>query len=419
MRYLFSFFLSAALLAQTETHSRNRVITSQQEQQWRNEIRRTLFVPAPLPALEAKTHGTFEPANGVIAERVTYATQFGLRIPAILYLPKSRAGKIPALIVVNGHGGDKFSWYAFYSGVLYAQAGAAVLTYDPAGEGERNIDRTSGTRAHDKVEAEPELARRLGGLMITDVMQAVSFLAGRAEVDPSRIAAAGYSMGSFVLSLACAVELRLKACVLVGGGNLDGPEGYWDKAKPMCQGIPYRSLAFLGDRAAALYSLHASRGATLVYNGLEDNTVGIPQHNHRELFFEDLQRRVEKMRGTRQGVFETGFVAGVGHRPHFVTRPVALWLERQLDFPSWTVESIRSMAETHVGRWSRAKGVELDPLYASEEREGGTPALGTSIPGLSRQGLSVFSIDEWQQQKKWLIHETWLEQAKARLASPE
>ena len=37
----------------------------------------------PLPALDAKTHGRFEAAPGVIAERVTYGTQFGMRIPAI------------------------------------------------------------------------------------------------------------------------------------------------------------------------------------------------------------------------------------------------------------------------------------------------------------------------------------------------
>jgi hypothetical protein len=40
-------------------------------------------------------------------------------VPAILYRPKSPSGSGPALIVVNGHGGDKYSWYAFYSGVLY------------------------------------------------------------------------------------------------------------------------------------------------------------------------------------------------------------------------------------------------------------------------------------------------------------
>jgi len=250
--------------------------------------------------------------------------------------------------------------------------------------------------------------------MMTDVIQAVSYLARRKEVDPGRIAAAGYSMGSFVLGLTCAVERRLKACVLVGGGNLDGPGGYWDKSKPMCQGIPYQSLAFLGDRAAAIYALHASRGATLVYNGLEDTTVGIPQHGHKQQFFEDIQRRTAKLRGSREGIFEFEFVPGVGHRPYFVTKPIASWLERQLDFPNWTEESIRAMPETHIGGWARAHGGQLDPLYASEEREGGTPALGALIPAPSRQTLSVFSAQEWQKRKDRMIHESWLEQARVR-----
>jgi len=387
---------------------------TEKEQQWRRQIKATLFVPDPLPRLAPRTHGRFEPAPGVVAERVSYGTQFGLRVPAILYLPKSGSGKAPAFIVVNGHGGDKYSWYAFYSGILYARAGAAVLTYDPAGEGERNIDRQSGTRAHDKVEDPPELARRLAGLMITDVMQAVSFLSQRPEVDATRIAAAGYSMGSFVLSLACAVDTRLKACVLAGGGNLDGPGEYWDKSKPMCQGIPYQSLMFLGDRPAALYALHAARGATLVFNGLEDSTVRIPPNA--EAFFQDLQRRVAELRGSSAGVFDTGFVPGVGHRPFFVTRPVALWLERRLDFPNWTEQSIPTMPETHVSQWAKQNGVEMDPLYSSEHREGGTRALDTGVPTLTRADLSVFTAQEWEQRKASLIHEEWLRQAKARLA---
>src|SRR5262249_44661712 len=142
-----------------------RLFTENQVTEWRSQIRKTLFVPEPLPALDVKSHGTFEPAPGVVAERITYSTEFGMRIPAILYRPKQYTGKIPAMIVVNGHGGDKYAWYAFYSGVAYARAGAAVLTYDPIGEGERHIDRKSGTRAHDKIQEPEEMGRRMGGLM--------------------------------------------------------------------------------------------------------------------------------------------------------------------------------------------------------------------------------------------------------------
>jgi dipeptidyl aminopeptidase/acylaminoacyl peptidase len=119
-----------------------------------SEIASTLFVPDPLPPLSAASYGTFEPAPGVIAERVSYDTQFGMRIPAIVYRPaQAPAGKMPGLIVVNGHGGDKYSWYSFYAGILYAKAGATILTYDPIGEGERNAQRKPGTRQHDRKRA--------------------------------------------------------------------------------------------------------------------------------------------------------------------------------------------------------------------------------------------------------------------------
>jgi hypothetical protein len=154
----------------------------------------------------------------------------------------------------------------------------------------------------------------------------------------------------------------------------------------------------------------------LVYNGLEDSTVGIPKHGHGEAFFQDLQRRVAALRGSAEGIFEFSFVPGVGHRPFFVTKPVALWLERQLDFPDWSEESIRAMEETHISAWAKEHGVEMDPLYSSEHREGGTRALGVGVPALSRQDLSVFSPPEWERQKAQFIHEAWLEKAKALIA---
>jgi hypothetical protein len=133
------------------------------EKEIRNRIKAVLFVGTELSALDPESHGSFEPEPGIVAERVSYGTQFGMRVPGIVYRPKVTRTKAPGIIVVNGHGGDKFSWYAMYAGILYARAGAFVLTYDPTGEGERNADRKSGTRAQDKVEGLPELSERLGG----------------------------------------------------------------------------------------------------------------------------------------------------------------------------------------------------------------------------------------------------------------
>ena len=383
--------------------------------QQRHRIESTLFVPDPLPPLQPESFGQFEVAPGVVAERVTYATAYGLRVPAIVYRPEQRpAAKMPGLIVVDGHGADKYSWYSFYAGVLYAQAGAVVVTYDPIGEGERNAERKSGTRQHDRNVDPPDMGRRMGGLMITDVRQAVSYLAQRQDVDPGRLGAMGYSMGSFLLGLTCAVETRLNACVLVGGGNFDGSGGYWDSSsKKMCQAIPYQSLMFLGDRGAALYNLHADRGATLVFNGSADDVVSMDQAGGGAAFFEDLRRRVVALHGGRHNVFDFAFNPGTGHRPYFLTRPVASWLAQRLHFPNWTLESIARMPETHISEWARQNHVLLDKTYATEIREGGTPALGSGIPGVPHDALNALPRERWERDRDLYIYETWLKRARS------
>ncbi len=370
-------------------------------------------MPDSLPPLAVERYGEFEPVPGVVAERVTYATSYGLRVPAIVYRPKAAAPesalrKLPGMIVVNGHGGDKYSWYAYYAGMLYARAGAVVVTYDPIGEGERNAQRKSGTRQHDRnIEPLETMGRRMGGLMMTDVMQAVSYLIQRDDVDAKRIAAMGYSMGSFVLGLACAVETRLNSCVLVGGGNLDGPNGYWDSSsKKMCQAVPYQSLMFLGDRGAALYDLHAARGSTLILNGSADDVVNMPQAG--KSFFEDLRKRVVARRGGEKNVFDFDFVEGGGHRPYFLTRAAAQWLEKRLAFPNWTATAIQEMPESHISEWAGATGAELDKLYATELREGGTMALGTGIPAVAREKLNAIPSDRWEREKVAYIYESWV-----------
>jgi dienelactone hydrolase len=379
----------------------------------RTQIRANFFVPDPLPALDAKTHRRFTPAPGVKAEAVTYATEFGTRVPAILYLPDPLpAGKIPGFVVVTGHGGDKYSWYSWYAGIAFARGGMAVLTYDQAGEGERSGTRKSNAREHDALEGGEVMARRLFGLMLTDVMQGVSYLASRPEIDPRRIGATGFSMGSFVMAIGGAVEPRLHAVVLAAGGNLSGAGDYWDSSpKLMCQGLPSQSLRFLGDQAAVLYALQAARGPLLIRNGKVDQVI-TPQKTF-EPFFADLQARTAKLHGSRDGVFEFGFKEGTGHRPYFLEQPAVLWLERQLDFPNWTEARIRALPETHISEWAKRTGVPAD---SDEVRGGGTLAVGGDVPGFAREDLSVFSPSEWEARKSELTFAAWTAAAKTASA---
>jgi len=391
-----------------------------EKQNWaelRNQIERTLHVPEPLWKPEPKGYGQFSPTPDVTADRVAYSTAYSLRIPAIVYHPAGATiTRHPAVVVVNGHGGDKSSWYSYWAGILYARAGAVVLTYDPIGEYERNAERRSGTNQHDEYVPPDDMARRMGGLMVTDAMEGVSYLLTRKDVDPKRIAVMGYSMGSFISSLTCAVDTRVHACVLVGGGDLDAPGGYWDSSyKKMCQSIPYQSLIFLGDRGAVLYALMAKRGPTLVWNGTADKTVDIP--NHDQAWFEDLRKRTVAELGNSKDVFEFGFTPDGGHRPYFVTKPVALWLEQQLRLPNWTKKQIEAMPETHMLDWAGKNGLTTQTSLKNEANEGGTMALGNDIPAVPRADLHAIPEAVWDAERENFVYETWVDRAKSAVTS--
>jgi dienelactone hydrolase len=386
--------------------------TAAQFDQWRSQIKRALFIQDPLPALSPKKYGTFFPAEGVIAERVSYGTSYGMRVPAIVYRPANAKGRLPSLVIVNGHSGDKTSWYAFYAGILYARAGAVVVTYDPVGEDERNSDRKSESNVHDTFVAGEQMPARMGGQFVTDIMQAVSYLAARGDVDAQRIGVASYSMGTFHAALAGAIDPRIHALLLSGGGNLSGPGDYWDKSpKVMCQSGPWKTLDFLPDRGAAVYALNQRRGPTFIMNGSMDNVV-VSVHSD-ESFFATLRDRTASVSGTRAGLVETYWFPGAGHRPNFVTRPGALWLYRQLRFPNWTEAKIASFGEVHVSEWSASTGAHVGLSFQKELSEGGVRALTADIPNVPRDNLQAIPLDIWQRDKDDFTWESWVKRASA------
>ena len=88
---------STVLVAQTPAANQSR------DDAWRAEIRRQLYIPDKLPALDAKVWSTFSPTPGVLADRVTYATADGMIVPAIVYRPDPKVakwkGKLPGLVI--------------------------------------------------------------------------------------------------------------------------------------------------------------------------------------------------------------------------------------------------------------------------------------------------------------------------------
>lgn len=386
-----------------------------QVKQWRAEIRHALYIPTPLPSLNTKDYGSFSPEPGVIAERVTYGTEYGMRIPAIVYRPASIHGKLPGLVVVNGHGADKTSWYSYYTGILYARAGAVVVTYDPIGEGERNDDHKDGTGEHDRVINVPGVPQRMGGLMITDVMQGISYLQSLPYVNRKHVGVLGFSMGSFVAALTGAVDPRFHALFLTGGGDLDGPGGYWDSSHMvMCQSGPYRALSFLGDRPAVLYTLNARRGPTFILNGTRDTVVAIPTHGPQ--FFADLRQRTIALNGSAKNVFTTYFDPGASHRPAWVLKIAAEWLDNTLHFSNWSPGQLKNMPVISIRDWAVKNGVHLNRSQMRQDRDGGLEAIDVNVPKLTPEQLSVLPMSQWQARRNDFVYSVW---AKKAIASPE
>jgi dienelactone hydrolase len=387
---------------------------------WRTEIRKQLFIPARLPELQIKRWSTFKPMPGVLADRVTYATADGMRVPAVIYRPDpallQHGQKLPGIVVVNGHGSDKFGWYAFYSGLLFARAGAVVVTYDPIGEGERNAHKLSRERPspHDAEVDLPQWGQHLAGLMQTDLMQAVSYLRAQPEVDPKRIAVVGYSMGAFISGIAGAVDTRIHALVLSGGGTFDADHQYFDSGKLPCQSPPYRSLAVLGDRSAVLYALNADRGPTLVMNGAEDGVMRMSEHP--PTWFDDVRSRAIRLHGIDLNMFTTILYPGISHRPSWVNLDGVLWLNHQIHFALWNDEDIRKAGTTHISKWIQANNVDIAPNYIPEEREGGIDAVGTGFPAIPRKDLMVLPDAEWNKQKSVLTYEGWADTMKRSMS---
>lgn len=387
-------------------------VTSQQVNAWRQQMRNALYIPTPLPPLAVKNYGSFSPVPGVIAERVTYGTEYGLRIPAIIYRPTHITDKVPGMVVVNGHGADKTTWYDYYTGILYAKAGAVVVTYDAIGEGERNDEHQNGADECERIIAVPGVPRRMGGLMVTDAMQGVAYLRSLPYVDSHHIAVLGFSMGSFVAALTGAIDPDFHALYLTGGGDLDGPGGYWDSSQCiMTQSAPYKALRFLGDRGAAIYTLNARRGPTFILNGTDDTVVAIPTHGPK--FFANLRKRTIAMNGSSKNVFTAYFDQGASHRPSWVLKVAAEWLEKQLGFPNWTPRKLKSMPVVNIGQWAKANGVYLNSGERRLNRDAGLEAIAAGVPGLKPSQLDVFSMSEWQKMRGKLVWAAWAKDATA------
>jgi hypothetical protein len=71
------------------------------------------------------------------------------------------------------------------------------------------------------------------------------------------------------------------------------------------------------------------------------------------------------------------------------------------------------MAETHISEWAARNGLSEQQL-SSERNEGGTRALGTDVPAVSRDSLFALPRVQWEEDKSRYVYESWLRAAQRR-----
>src|SRR5690349_11994405 len=149
-----------------------------------------------------RTYNSYAKSQGEspMEERVSF-TSHGLKLAGILHLPEPRAERSAAFLVLHGVGSNKAGVGGTTTARMLAGLGYVPLRFDFRGCGESGGER----------------GRIICKEQVEDTRNALSFLAGRGDIDPKRIAVIGQSFGAAVAVYTAGVDRRVAACISSGG----------------------------------------------------------------------------------------------------------------------------------------------------------------------------------------------------------
>jgi len=170
-----------------------------------NELRPMFDYDQKLP-IDVKEVGSRE-NNGVRIRDINYASpKFG-RVTAYLVEPALK-GKYAG--IVFGHWGYGNRTEFLSEAILYAKAGVVSLLIDYPWV------RPAPWRRNEPGE-KPEAVRDNYASTVIDLRRGIDLLQARSDVDADRIAYVGHSTGAQWGAILAAVDMRVKAAVLIGG----------------------------------------------------------------------------------------------------------------------------------------------------------------------------------------------------------
>jgi dienelactone hydrolase len=156
---------------------------------------------------------------GYRIERIIFNSRPGHQVTAVLYLPDGNP-PFPGVLVPCGHSANGKAAEAYQRAcILLVKNGMAAFCYDPIGQGERiQMLDSAGKPAIPEGSTTEHTMAGIGALLVGrqaatyrtwDGFRALDYLAGRPEIDPSRLGCTGNSGGGTMTSYLMALDDRI------------------------------------------------------------------------------------------------------------------------------------------------------------------------------------------------------------------
>jgi cephalosporin-C deacetylase-like acetyl esterase len=182
-----------------------------------DDVRRLTGFQLKLAKPPVQEYGTVDVGGGVRMIKLTYATEPGIVIPGVLYLPPG-SGRKPALIVAHGRGKTATREFAMER----VRAGEIVLSVDLRGFGESTPSKLKSSDwnryfgDYDSAMTAILLGKPLVSMRAEDISAGVSLLSERSDVEPARVSAHGIDGASIPALYAAALDHRISSATLDG-----------------------------------------------------------------------------------------------------------------------------------------------------------------------------------------------------------
>lgn len=187
----------------------------------REKVLRSIGIDDLIPPkwdLKVEERGVIEREKYRI-KKLTYESYPGLKIPALLYIPKGIRGKMPGIVSISGHTREsKAAEYVQQRNINLALRGCVVLCYDYYGYGDRRTGSEPGypTEGNSHGIRSFSFSRRAAtAIEVLDAWRAVDLIASLPEVDTARIGFTGESGGSNSTYWCSAIDDRIRLAVPV------------------------------------------------------------------------------------------------------------------------------------------------------------------------------------------------------------